>query len=108
MFVSSVRSADDLAGVFEFEDDVGYFYLYRTQSEEGKKIVGNLLVANGPVDFDEESVEVRWNGDESAVGMLIGGVLWAAFSDDGDKYGGNYSAQGVPRIPLHVQVSFEQ
>ncbi|WP_286203065.1 hypothetical protein [Rhizobium lusitanum] len=36
LFESAVRSSGDLAGVFEFDGDVGYFYLCAT--EENKAV----------------------------------------------------------------------
>jgi hypothetical protein len=39
IFVSSVRSTGDLAGVFEYDGETGYFYLYRAKGASGKKIM---------------------------------------------------------------------
>lgn len=37
IFESATRSAGDLAGVFEHDDDTGYFYLYDLSRGEGQK-----------------------------------------------------------------------
>ena len=55
MFDSVLRSAGDFAGVFEFDGDVGYFYLYDTTQPEKHKILGAIRMFSGEApDFKEE------------------------------------------------------
>lgn len=108
MFESSVRSQGDLAGVFEYEDDSGYFYLYRTTENEDHKVTGAIQILTHKPDFDESEVVVQWDTAERIVGLFISGRLWAAFdSSTGVKYGGAYRAGGNPQVPAEVLGAFK-
>ena len=108
MFDSAVSSGGDLAGVFEYDGETGYFYLYKPQHEENRKVVGAIQVLSGPPDFGEKDIVIRWDATESKVGLFIRGRLWAAFdSVTGHKYGGGYRATGKPAIPVEVADAFE-
>jgi len=54
MFDSAAQSGGNLAGVFEYDGDTGYFYLYRTKGEEGRKVVVAIWILNGTPDFSEK------------------------------------------------------
>ncbi len=62
---SAVRSAGDQAGVFEYDGDVGYFYLYEMKNKEDQKVVSAIWVLSGMPNFGEEDIVVRWNATES-------------------------------------------
>jgi hypothetical protein len=103
-FESSVRSAGDLAGVFEHDGDTGYFYLYEPGGAGGQAIVGYLLVMSGARSVEVGAVEVRWDADEQVVGLFIDGELWAAF--DGSTragYAGDYAARVGPELPARMR-----
>jgi hypothetical protein len=91
-FESAVRSGGDLAGVFEYDGDTGYFYLYSTpHSAAGQKVLGSIYIISGTPDFSEEDLHIRWDRNERRVGLFIRGELWAVFdSEDRSKLGGNY------------------
>jgi hypothetical protein len=78
MFVSALRSAGDEAGVFEYDGETGYFYLYATKCKENE-VLGAICVVIGVPDFGEIDVAIRWNAEQSKVGLFIRGRLWAAF-----------------------------
>jgi hypothetical protein len=40
MFDSSIRSAGDLAGVFEYDGETGYFYLYDSVGSSNQRVLG--------------------------------------------------------------------
>jgi len=105
MFVSALRPAGDLAGVFDYADDTGYFYLY---NQERKQILGHIHIVSGTPDFSEADVEVHWASGERMVGILIRGHLWAVFRDDGERIGGNYRPRTHPEIPELVSKSFQE
>ncbi len=106
MFAGELRSAGDLAGVFEYTDDTGYYYLYR-QSDEGNRILGANHILSVPPDFAESDLEIRWNQGEDKVGLLIRGVLWAVFAGlDATSWGGDYVAGGTPQIPPEIAAEF--
>jgi len=107
MFDSSVRSDGTQAGVFEYDGDTGYFYLYKTKDEQGQKVVASIRVLSGSPDFEEKDIAVRWDAKENIVGLFICGKLWAAF-DGGTfmKYGGDYCASVSPQIPQEIIKAF--
>jgi len=108
IFSSQVRSIGDLAGVFEFDGDTGYFYFYRTTEPQGQKVIGSIRVFSGMPDFEEEDVAVCWDETESKVGLRIRGKLWAAFdATTGAAFGGNYHADSRAEIPTRIVACFE-
>jgi hypothetical protein len=107
MFDSSIRSAGDLAGVFEFDGATCYFYLYETGAGSGHKVVDSIHVLSGRPDFGETEIAVRWDLSERTVGLFIRGVLWAAFDCDSRlKGGGGYTPGGEPRLPAGMGANF--
>lgn len=108
MFKSTIRSAGDEAGVFEYDGDTGYFYLYKVKGRKGQKVIAAIKVLSGTPDFLEEDVTVRWNSMENKVGLFIHKQLWAVFnSETYEKYGGNYCAGNQPAIPSKIVTFFE-
>jgi len=108
MFDSQLRSIGDLAGVFEFDGDVAYFYLYNTTQPEKKKVLGTIRVLAGTPDFEEEDVAICWDKTESKVGLRIRDKLWAVFdADTGAAYGGNYERGSEAKVPPPIAACFE-
>src|SRR5262245_45852274 len=108
IFDTQLRSTGDLAGVFEFDGDAAYFYLYDKTQPERKKVLGAIHILSGSADFEEEDIAICWDKTESKVGLRIRGQLWAAFdSDTGAAYGGNYRADNNAEIPPEIAASFE-
>ena len=107
-YVKSItRSAGDLAGVFEFDEDTNYFYLYNTSGDAGQKVLAAIHIMSGTPDFDAEDVAIRWDHNETVVGLFIRSKLWAVFdSKTGMKHGGNYQAQAQPNIPSEISSIF--
>ncbi len=107
MFHSNVRSTGDLAGIFEFDGDTGYFYLCEIASNQGRKVAGAIRVLTTKPDFGQADVLVRWDSSESKVGLFIRDRLWAVFDAiTGAKYGGNYHASFPPGIPAEMTNAF--
>ena len=107
MFDSAVRSAGDKAGVFEYDGETGYFYLYDTRNEETRKVVDAIPVMNREPDCAETDLAVRWDSAERMVGLFIRGALWAVFDDKtGTKYGGHYHAHSRPEVPDEIIKAF--
>jgi len=100
IFDSALRSAGDMAGVFEYDGETGYFYLYDTRADQGHKVIDSIHVLSGRPDFTEADVTVRWDVSDGKVGLFICNALWAVFdSSHGTKYGGNYKAGKRPSLP---------
>ena len=107
IFESVLRSAGDKAGVFEYDGDTGYFYLYDTEATKGQKVVGAINLLTAPADFGEEDILIRWDANEMMVGLFIREQLWAVFdTGTGTKYGGNYVADGQSKVPNEVVKRF--
>src|SRR5688572_449218 len=69
MFDSSVRSAGDLAGVFEYDGETGYFYLYKNERDSGQKVMSAIRIVDGDPDFKQEDISIRWDAAETRVGL---------------------------------------
>lgn len=107
-FESSVRSTGDLAGVFEFDGETAYFYLYDLAAVEGKKVVGAIRIALAPLRFGEAESEIAWAKDERFVGLFIKDQLCAAFdAETRNAFGAESDAQGFSGLPEFVLKSFE-
>lgn len=107
MFDSSARSKGDLAGVFEYDGEVGYFYLYACGNDAGQKVAGAIRIFSGEAEFKQAVIAVRWDGSEKRVGLSICGQICAVFdADTRVKYGGNYSRGLQPDIPPEVLKAF--
>jgi hypothetical protein len=107
IFDSCVRSADDLAGVFEYDGETGYFYLYETGGGTGQKIRDSIRIVAGELDFGDADVSIRWDHDEQKVGLFINNRLWAVFdSRSRAKYGGDYRPGVMPLLPPEASTGF--
>lgn len=107
MFDSSARSKGDLAGVFEYDGEVGYFYLYECGGEAGQKVAGAIRILSGEVKFKQTDIAVRWDGSEKRVGLSICGQICAVFdADTRVKYGGSYRSGVKSDIPPDVLKAF--
>jgi hypothetical protein len=105
MFVTTTRSTGDLAGVFEYTEHTGYFYLYDRTGEDRKRVLGAIHILSGSPDFEESDIEVRWAPGEGMVGIFIKSQLWAVFRDS-EPFGGNYQSGGQPSIPGEILEAF--
>jgi hypothetical protein len=107
IFDSSLRKAGDLAGVFEYDGETAYFYLYATEGEHGTKVLDSIHVLSGEPDFTERDIAIRWDLGEQKVGLFIRNVLWAVFdSDHRRKYGGDYRPGARPTVPPEAESGF--
>ncbi|WP_156150679.1 hypothetical protein [Hyphomicrobium sp. 99] len=108
IFESAVRTSGDLAGIFEFDSEGGYFYLFDLTKERGRQARGAICVGSRHADFQASDVSVRWNASEEIVGLYVRGNLWAAFDQHGRKFGGSYAALETPSIPAAVIEQFAE
>ena len=101
IFESAPRSSGDFAGVFEFDGEAGYFYLYKLNQREGNAVVDALHILSGEVDIDSSDIDVKWDQLENRVGFFLHGQLWAVFNvRTSKKFGGDYSPIEKPEIPI--------
>jgi hypothetical protein len=108
LFESSVRATGDLAGVFEYEDNVGYFYLYALTGTAGEKVIDAIHVLTGDHWLEANNIVVRWDARAEKVGLFIKGVLCAAFDASLQrKYGGCLGADAPPSLPDEVVRAFD-
>jgi hypothetical protein len=99
MFNSLLREAGDVAGVFEQDENTCYFYLYRNNHE----IIDSIHVLSGIPDFKEHDVSIKWNLNETMIGLFIHEKFWAVFDCKAkSKYGGNYALHTQPDIPIKI------
>ena len=96
LFDQAVRRAGDLAGVFEYDGETGYFYLYDMEN----KVIDAIHVLTGDLEMSADEVKVRWDDDEFRVALFLRGIPWAVFNvNSGEKHGGNYRPGAKPQIP---------
>jgi hypothetical protein len=107
MFRTSTRTVGDVAGVFESDGDVIYFYLCDLMRQKGKQVVSALYVSAGNPDFQESDVSIKWDKSQQIVGLYIRGRLWGALDLQGQKYGGHYRPGKLPEIPAEVLGAFQ-
>jgi hypothetical protein len=107
IFESAVRTNGDLAGVFEFEGKISYFYLMQTSNADSQKIIGAIRICADHPDFEAKDVLVKWDEEEEYVGLMIRGELWAAFDGHGAKFGGDYKRGGTANISKEVLREFQ-
>jgi hypothetical protein len=107
IFRSAQCDANGLAGVFEFDGEAGYFYLYQTSGPTGSRVIDSMHVVSGrEVGFSDDDVFIRWDAAGKRVALFIREVIWAVFdSSDGKKYGGNYKPAAAPEIPKAILTS---
>ncbi len=86
IFESSVRSHGDLAGVFEYDGEEGYFFLFDLTKEKGKQCSGAISLNSASADLRVADISIKWNRSEKVVGLYVGGDLWAAFDQQGRKF----------------------
>ena len=108
-FKRRTRSTRDYAGAFEYDGETAYFYLWKGPSDPDSKITGCIHVLTGAPDFHKGDIEIRWNADETMVGLFIRQQLWAAFDSTSEEpYGGDYRANADPILPMAVASSFRR
>ena len=109
MFDSSTRSTGDLAGVFEYDGETGYFYLYNLEGGSNHKVLDAIRIISSEVSFAQTDVAIRWDSDETKVGLFISDSLCAAFDvHTGAKYGGDYRKDDQSQISPEIVVAFQQ
>jgi len=96
IFQSQANSDESLAGVYEHDTEVGYFYLYDLTRPEGQKVTGAVRVSVGPFRGAVDDLVIRWSGDEGSVGLFILNQLCAAFDVKNRKAFGGDSEQSSP------------
>ena len=79
----------------------GYLYKIldpdRLNEDGNLEIVNVAHVLNGPPDFSDSDVEVRWFDRDTKVGVLIGNILWAYFDvEAGRSVSGRYPSRPLP------------
>ena len=103
IFTSLVRARGDLAGVFEYDGETGYFYLYRTESPDGTKVVDSLHVISGEIELTSNDVMILWDRSQTKVALFLRDVMWGVFDCvSGQKFGGDYAPGKTPRLPPNL------
>jgi hypothetical protein len=93
IFESAMRSAGDLAGVFEFDGEVSYFYLYRVSALSGNEILDAMKISVADSAIELGDVRVRWSADEKLVFLVVKDQPCAVFDcEHNEKYGGDCTA----------------
>ena len=100
IFDSAVRPAGDLAGVFEFDGNTGYFYLCNVIQHDRPVVLDHIHVYSGDVGLGAGDIEIRWDFSDTRVALFVRREMWAVFNcHTGQKHGGAYVEGGTPQIP---------
>lgn len=102
LFIDATRNEGDFAGVFEYDGEVGYFYLFRLpEGESGGQIDGAIEIVRGDLTFAADEIEVRWSAERDRVALFVEGTLWALFNlKSGISYGQRHSKLLASNVPL--------
>lgn len=103
IFDSEVCSSGEFAGVFEYDGETSFFYLYKMGKSGNAQVLDAIRVCAGTPDFSTADIKISWDTSEKIVGLLIRGEVWAAFElNPRQKFDGAYSAHGVSKVPEGV------
>ena len=91
--------------MFEYDGEVAYFYLLDLLRPDGKKIIGAIHVVTGIVNISDDRICVKWNHQQTAVGLFIDGEVWAVF-DGESRFGGEYAEGRVSNVPMGLKKTF--
>jgi hypothetical protein len=109
IFESAIRPKGKLAGVFEYDGDTGYFYLYDIRDDDNHRILESIHILTGDCDFDESDVSVQWDTEQKRVGLFLRGKQWAVFNvKTQEAHGGGYKIGAVPDIPVGDRFSMDE
>lgn len=98
---SATRAKGDLAGVFEYDGETGYFYLYDVRDDDHPRILESIYIVNGECDLDASDVSVEWDEEQKRVALFLRGRQWAVFNlKTREAHGGGYKAGAIPDIPV--------
>ena len=99
IFITSTRTNGDYSGVFEYDGETSYFYLYSLGNPDGEKIVGAIGL---PYEITMDSMpdlSVRWNKQETKVGVFLRDNLLGLFNLDlHPEIRGNFRGVTLPNI----------
>lgn len=98
IFITSARSRGDFAGVFEYDGETSYFYLYSLDNPDGEKIVGAIGLSHEITKDSEADLSVRWNKQETKVGVFLRDNLLALFNLDQRSKVGRFAGITIPNI----------
>jgi hypothetical protein len=70
IFDSSVRSRGDLAGVFEYDGETAYFYLYDQRLPKNRLVLDAIRITSRQPDLGKADVRVEWDSGENNVGLF--------------------------------------
>ncbi len=79
-YCSSIRSAGDLGGVFEGDDETNYFYLYRIPPTGKPKILKAMQIEVHHKKFQTDAVEIIWSADENIMSLRINKDVVATYN----------------------------
>jgi hypothetical protein len=71
IFDSAVRSRGDLAGVFEYDGETAYFYLYDQRLPKKHLVVDAIRITSRQPDFGKADIRVEWDSGESNLVCLL-------------------------------------
>jgi hypothetical protein len=83
IWVQGINAFNTYAGIFEADDDVGWFYLYKifnpADVNEKLKVIDAVQVCRGTPDFSDKDCMVQWNDAGTHVSLFIKGSAYAYF-----------------------------
>ena len=100
IFITSTRTKGDYSGVFEYDGETSYFYLYSLGNPDGEKIVGAIGLPYEITRNSEPDLSVRWNKQETKVGVFLRDNLLGLFNLGlHPKAGEDFKGVTLPNIP---------
>jgi hypothetical protein len=103
IFESCVRSSGDMAGVFEFDGETSYFYLYCVDTDGGNKVLNAIRISVGEPNYKPSDVVIGWSSDERWVFLQLAGQICAVFDCvSKQSYGGDYILGVKQNLPPEI------
>jgi hypothetical protein len=79
IYDSSIRPCGDIAGVFEFDGVVSYFYICNVNSSGDPTIRNSVLVDVDRRQISTSQIKIVWASDYTIVGLKILSEYYEAF-----------------------------
>jgi hypothetical protein len=80
VLVAAKQISGDLSGVFEYDGETAYFYLYAETGFSEPTILAAVHIQSGPINLERNEISVFWDDSNRVVSLSINGEVRAQLS----------------------------